>query len=167
MPYTIGDDGLLDFSDCENDEEKEEQAWDYFCENLSNVEVIACDGRLVRGFTEKTFDHIVSGSSNRWDSALGHDIPFVEKRARHLPLIGKVLRGEIHARCWRIAKGSGRKNNVRKILTVIEMEHEYFMVVLAEVGDRYAILTAYPSSKEYYEQCARNRGTNLGIWGVK
>jgi hypothetical protein len=167
MAYTIGADGLLDFSDCESDEEKEQQAWDYYCENLGDVEVVACDGKLVRGFTEVTFNHIISGSSNRWDTALGHDIPFVEKRARHLPLIGKVIRGEIRACCWRVAKRNGGRASMRKVLTVVEVEHEYFVVVLAEVKDRYAFLTAYPSNKEYCDQCIRSVGVNLGIWGSK
>lgn len=165
MPYTIGNDGLLDFSGCESDEEKRGRAWDYFCENLSSVEVIAWDGKLVRGFTDVAFDHIVSGSSNRWDTAKGHDIAFVEKRARCLPLIGKVIRGEIRSRCWRISMRRGNNNSMRKILAVIEIEYEYFVVVLAEVGDRYAILTAYPSNKEYYDQRIKNRGVNSGVWG--
>ena len=126
MAYTIGEDGLLDFSGCESDEEKEDQAWDYFCENLSDVEVVAFDGKLVRGFTEVSFSHIVSGSSNKWDTAMGHDIDFVERRARCLPLIGKVM---------------------------------------AEVKDRYAILTAFPSNKEYYDRCIKGQGVNVGIWG--
>lgn len=165
MPYTIGDDGLLDFSECSDDVEKDQQAWDYFCENLSDAEVVAWDGKLVRGFTEKTFDHIVSGSTNRWDAARGHDIPFVEKRARCIPLIGKVIRGEIQSRCWRILMHRGKKSNPRKILTVIEIEREYFVVVLNEVKDRYAIVTAYPSDEQYYKQRIQNQGTNLGLWG--
>ena len=47
MGYKIGADGLLDLSDCENDDEKLDQCWDYFVENLSDAEVIAFDGKLV------------------------------------------------------------------------------------------------------------------------
>ena len=65
MAYTIGDDGLLDFSGCSNDEEKLDQFLVFFFFNLSDVEVIAFDGKLVRGFTEVSFSHIVSGSSNK------------------------------------------------------------------------------------------------------
>jgi hypothetical protein len=165
MPYTIGGDGLLDFSCCESDEEKKLQAWDYFCENLSDVEVIAWDGKLVRGFTEVSFKHIISGSSNKWDTAMGHDIDFVESRARCLPLIGKVIRGEIKSRCWRLFMRRGKKSGARKILTVIEVEHEYFVVVLAEVKERYAILTAFPANKEYYNQRIKGQGVNAGVWG--
>ena len=165
MSYTIGDDGLLDFSSCKSDKEKKEQAWEYFCENLSNTEVIAWDGRRVRGFTEVSYEHIISGSSNRWDTAMGHDIDFVERRARCLPLIGKVIRGEIKSRCWRVSMQRGKKVSPRKILTVIEMERDYFVVVLTEVKDRYAILTAYPTNKEYYNQRIKGRGVNEGIWG--
>lgn len=166
MAYTLGDDGLLDFSGCSNDEEKLDQCWDYFVENLSDVEVIAFDGKLVRGFTEVSFSHIVSGSSNKYDTALGHDIDFVERRARCLPLIGKVIRGEIESRCYRVSERRGKKLSVRRVLTVIEVEHEYYVVVMAEVQNRYAILTAYPSSKSYYDRCIRGQGTNMGVWGA-
>lgn len=165
MPYTIGNDGLLDFSDCVDDKEKERQAWDYFCENLSDAKVVAWVGKLVRGFTEVSYEHIISGSSNKWDTAMGHDIDFVESRARCLPLIGKVIRGEIKSRCWRISMRRGKRISTRKVLTVIEVDHEYFVVVLAEVKDRYAILTAYPTNKEYYTQCIKDQGVNMGIWG--
>lgn len=167
MSYTIGEDGLLDFSGCKNDEEKMNQAWDYFCENLSDVEVVAFDGKLVRGFTEVSFSHIISGSSNKWDTAMGHDIDFVEDRARCLPLIEKVIHGEIRARCWRVSQRHGKKISTRKILAVIEVKHEYFVVVLAEVKDRYAILTAFPSNKEYYDRCIKGQGVNIGVWGDK
>ena len=36
---------------------------------LGDIEVRAFDGNLVRGFTEVSFEHIVSGSSNKWDTA--------------------------------------------------------------------------------------------------
>ena len=165
MGYTIGEDGLLDFSSCETDEEKLDQCWDYFVENLSDVEVVAFDGKLVGGFTEFSFNHIVSGSSNRYDTALGHDIDFVEKRAARLPLIAKVIRGELKSRVYRVSRRRGKKTSVRRILTVIEVEHEYYVVVLDEVKDIYKIRTAFPSSKSYYEQCIRGQGTNAGIWG--
>lgn len=72
---------MLNFSGCASDEEKPDHCWEYFIENLSDVEVIAFDGKLVRGFTEFSFNHIVSGSSNKYDTALDHDNDFVEKRA--------------------------------------------------------------------------------------
>lgn len=165
MGYTIGEDGLLDFSSCETDEEKLDQCWDYFVKNLSDVEVVAFDGKLVRGFTEFSFNHIVSGSSNKYDTALDHDIDFVEKRAARLPLIAKVIRGELKSRVYRVSHRCGKKTSVRRILTVIEVEHEYYVVVLDEVKDIYKIRTAFPSSKSYYEQCIRGQGTNAGIWG--
>ncbi len=93
MAYKIDEDSLLDFSSCANDEEKLDQCWEYFIENLSDVKVIALDGKLVRGFTGFSFIHIVSGCSNKYGTALDHDISFVEKRAARLPLIAKVLRG--------------------------------------------------------------------------
>ena len=166
MTYKIGEDGLLDFSDCEDDKEKLGQCWDYFVKNLSDVEVIAFDGKVVRGFTEVSFSHIVSGSSNKYDAALGHDIDFVERRARCLPLIAKVIRGEIKARCYRVSKRRGNKLSVRRILAVIEAEHAYYVVVMAEVQNRDAILTAFPSNKTYYDHCIRGQGAYAGIWGV-
>lgn len=165
MGYKIGADGLLDFSDCENDEEKLDQCWDYFVENLSDAEVIAFDGKLVRGFTEVSFDHIVSGSSNKFDTALDHDIPFVEHRAARLPLIARVIKGELKSQIYRMSHRRGKKTAVRRVLTVIEVEHEYYVVVLDEVKDIYRIRTAFPASKGYYEQCIRGQGTNAGIWG--
>lgn len=165
MAHTTGGDGLPGFSGCESDEEKLDQCWDYFCEQLGDIEVRAFDGKLVRGFTEVSFEHIVSGSSNKWNTARGHDIGFVERRARCLPLIGKVIRGEIKSRCWCVSMRRGKKLTTRKILTVIEIEHEYFVVVMAEVKDRYAILTAYPSNREHYDHCIKNHGVNMGIWG--
>ena len=39
MAYTTSGDGLLDFSGCESDEEKLDQCWDYFCEQLGDIEV--------------------------------------------------------------------------------------------------------------------------------
>ena len=165
MAYTIGDDGLLDFSDCINDEEKLDQCWDYFVENLSDVEVIAFDGKLVRGFTEFSFNHIVSGSSNKYDTALDHDIDFVEQRAARLPLIAKVLKGELRCRVYRMSRRSGKRTSVRRVLTVIEVEHQYYVVVLDEVKEIYKIRTAFPATKSYYEQCIRGQGTNAGTWG--
>jgi hypothetical protein len=165
MAYKIGDDGLLDFSGCANDEEKLDQCWEYFIENLSDVEVIAFDGKLVRGFTEFSFNHIVSGSSNKYDTALDHDIDFVEKRAVRLPLIAKVLKGELKSRVYRMSHRRGKKTNVRRVLTVIEVEHQYYVVVLDEVKDIYKIRTAFPASKSYYEQRIRGQGTNAGTWG--
>lgn len=167
MPYTIGDDGLLDFSGCVDDEEKERQAWDYFCENLNQERIIAWDGRLIRGFNEWAFDHIVTSSSNKWDTARGHDAGFSESRARCLPLIPRVARGELEAHTYRVMRQRGKNRIIRRVLSVIEVEHEYFIVVLEENGDRYRFRTAFPSNKEYYERCVRNDGTYLGIWGRK
>ena len=165
MAYKIGEDGLLDFSDCANDEEKLDQCWEYFVENLSEVEVIAFDGKLVRGFTEFSFNHIVSGSSNKYDTALDHDLDFVGKRAVRLPLIAKVLKGELKSRIYRMSHRRGKKTSVRRVLTVIEVEHQYYVVVLDEVKDIYRIRTAFPATKSYYEQCIRGQGTNAGTWG--
>lgn len=165
MAYTIGEDGLLNFSGCQSDDEKLDQCWDYFVENLSNEEVRAFDGKLVRGFTEFSFNHIVSGSKNKYDTALDHDTAFVEKRAARLPLISKVLKGELKSRVCRMSHKRGGKTGVRRILTVIEIEFQYYIVVLDEVGDVYKIRTAFPATKDYYEQCVRGQGTNAGIWG--
>lgn len=165
MAYKIGEDGLLDFSSCANDEEKLDQCWEYFVENLSDVEVVAFDGKLVRGFTESSFNHIVSGSSNKYDTALDHDIDFVEKRAARLPLIAKVLKGELKSRVYRIGHWRGKKTSVRRVLTVIEVEHQYYVVVLDEMKDIYKIRTAFPADKSYYERRIRCRGTNAGTWG--
>ena len=66
---------------------------------------------------------------------------------------------------WRVSMRRGKKLTTRKILTVIEIEHEYFVVVMAEVKDRYAILTAYPSNREHYDHCIKSHGVNMGIWG--
>lgn len=165
MSYKIGEDGLLDFSDCANDEEKLDQCWEYFVENLSDVEVIAFDGRLVRGFTEFSFNHIVTGSSNKYDTALDYDIDFVEKRAARLPLIAKVLKGELKSRVYRMSHRCGKRASVRRVFTVIEMEHQYYVVVLDEVKGIYKIRTAFPATKNYYEQCIRGQGTNAGTWG--
>ena len=134
-------------------------------ENLSDVEVIAFDGKLVRGFTEFSFNHIVSGSSNKYDTALDHDIDFVEKRAARLPLIAKVLKGELRCRVYRMSRSSGKRTSVRRVLTVIEVEHQYYVVVLDEVKEIYKIRTAFPATKSYYEQCIRGQGTNAGTWG--
>lgn len=165
MSYKIGEDGLLDFSSCRDNEEKLDQCWDYFLNNLSNVEVHAFDGKLVRGFTEHSFDHIVSGSSNRYDTALGHDIEFVEKRAKCLPLIVRVLKGDLKSQVYRVSQKKGKKTVIRRILTVMELEHRYYIVVLDEIGDIYKIRTAYPADKEYYDRCVRGQGTNAGTWG--
>jgi hypothetical protein len=54
---------------------------------------------------------------------------------------------------------------VRRVLTVIEVEHQYYVVVLNEVKDVYKIRTAFPATKSYYEQCIRGQGTNAGTWG--
>lgn len=165
MAYKIVEDGLLDFTGCETDEEKLDQCWDYFVENLSDAEVVAFDGKLVRGFTEFSFNHIVSGSSNKYDATLGHDIEFVERRAARLPLIAKVIRGELKSRVYRMSHKRGKKTGVRRVLTVIEAEHEYYVVVLDEAKDIYRIRTAFPANKSYYESRIRGQGTNAGIWG--
>ena len=165
MAYTIGEDGLLDFSGCESDDEKLDQCWDYYLEHLNEPEIVAFDGKTVRGFTEWAFDHIVSRSSNKWDTALRHDIEFAERRARCLPLIGQVIRGEIKSRCWRVSTRRGKRRAIRRVLSVVEIEHEYFIVVLEENGDAYRFRTAFPSNKEYYDHRVRDQGVNSGIWG--
>ena len=91
MAYTIGEDGLLDFSGCESDDEKLDQYWDYYLEHLNEPEIVAFDGKTVRGFTEWAFDHIVSRSSNKWDTALRHDIEFVERRTRCLRRFSYII----------------------------------------------------------------------------
>ena len=77
-----------------------------------------------------------------------------------------MIRGEIKSRCYRVSERRGKKLSVRRVLTVIEVEHEYYVVVMAEVQNRYAILTAYSSSKSYYDRCIRGQGTNMGVWGA-
>ena len=129
------------------------------------VGIVAYDGKLVRGFTEFSFNHIVSGSSNKYDTALDHDIDFVEKRAVRLPLIAKVLKGDLKSRIYRMSHRRGKKTSVRRVLTVIEVKHQYYVVVLDEVNDIYKIRTAFPATKSYYEQCIRGQGTNAGTWG--
>lgn len=165
MAYTIGADGLLDFSNCMSNEEKLDQCWDYFVENLGDAKIIAFDGKLVRGFTEVSFEHIVSGSSNRYDTTLDHDIPFIEERAARLPLISRIIRGELKSQVWRVSHRRGKKNAVRRVLTVIEVEHQHYVVLLDEVKDVYKIRTAFPASKSYYERCIRGQGINAGVWG--
>lgn len=165
MSYTIGDDGLLDFSDCKDDEEKLNQCWEYFVDNLSSVKIVAFDGKPVRGFTKVSFDHIVSGSTNKYDTALDHDIPFVEKRAARLPLIPKVIKGELKSRVYRTAQKRGKKTTIRRTLTVIEFEHQYYIVILDEIDMAYRIRTAYPTNKTYFEHRVRGKGINDGIWG--
>lgn len=54
---------------------------------------------------------------------------------------------------------------MRRVLTVIEVEHQHCVVVLDEVKDIYKIRTAFPATKNYYEQCIRSQGTNAGTWG--
>lgn len=48
-------------------------------------------------FLARAFDHVVTASSNKWDVALGHDAGFSERRARCLPLIPLVVRGDLSA----------------------------------------------------------------------
>ena len=102
---------------------------------------------------------------NKYDTALDHDIDFVEKRAARLPLIAKVLKGELKSRVYRMSHRRGKRASVRRVLTVIEMEHQYYVVVLDEVKGIYKIRTAFPATKNYYEQCIRGQGTNAGAWG--
>lgn len=123
------------------------------------------DGKLVRGFTEFSFNHIVSGSSNKYDTALDHDIDFVEKRAAQLPLMAEVLKGELKSRVYRMSHRRGKKRSVRRVLTVIELEHQHLVVVLDEVKEIDKIRTAFPATKSYYERCLRGQGTNAGTWG--
>lgn len=52
----------------------------------------------------------------------------------------------------------------RRVLTVIGVEHEYYVVVLDEVKDIYKIRTAFPASKGYYDRCICGQGTNAGVW---
>ena len=59
----------------------------------------------------------------------------------------------------------GKRTSVRRVLTVIEVEHQYYVVVLDEVKDIYKIRTAFPATKSYYERCLRGQGTNAGTWG--
>jgi len=165
MAYTIGDDGLLDFSGCESDEEKLDQCWDYYYEQLNQAKITAWDGKLVRGFNEWAFDHITTGSTNKWDTSLGHDAGFNERRASCLPLIPLAIQGQLKSHVWRVLKKKGKGSVVRRVLSVCEIRHEYFIVVLEEDRGRYRFRTAFPSNKEYYTRCVRGQGTNIGIWG--
>lgn len=160
MSYQIGGDGLLDFSLCASDEEKMNQCWEYFLEHLSNTRVVAFDGCLVRGFTRVSFTHIVSGSSNNYDPSLGHDIPFVEQRARCLPLIGKVIRGEIPSRAYTEI----RRGKTRRVLAVIEYQGMSYVVVMDVVGDQYRIRTAFPPDVTYIERCIVEKSEYVGEW---
>ena len=59
----------------------------------------------------------------------------------------------------------GKRRAIRRVLSVVEIEHEYFIVVLEENGDAYRFRTAFPSNKEYYDHRVRDQGVNSGIWG--
>ena len=61
----------------------------------------------------------------------------------------------------------GKRRAIRRVLSVVEIEHEYFIVVLEENGDAYRFRTAFPSNKEYYDHRVRDQGVNSGIWGDK
>lgn len=167
MAYTIGGDGLLDFSGCGSEEEMKRQAWDYYYEHLNQPRIVAWDNKLVRGFNKWAFDHVVTSSTNKWDVTRGHDGGFSERRASCLPLIPRVVEGDLQSRSYRVLRRRGKRNVIRRVLSVIEIEHEYFIVVLEEDGDRYRFRTAFPSNKEYFQQCVRNDGTYCGIWGRK
>ncbi len=167
MAYTIGPDGYLDFSKCANDDEKVEQCWEYYRENLADVDIVAADGKTVRGFTEETFTHIISGSSNRFDPALNHDIDFVERRARALPLIAKTISGALKSKVYRVSHSRRGKTVVRRNLVVIEVDYEYFVVVLDELKGRYRIRTAFPSNEGYVDRRIRALGTSVGVWGAQ
>lgn len=165
MPYTIGPDGYLDFSECSNNDEKIDQCWDYYRECLADANIVAADGKTVRGFTEETFTHIISGSSNRFDPALDHDIAFVEHRARALPLIAKTISGGLKSRVYRVPHNRRGRTVVRRNLVVIEVGYEYFVVVLDELKGKYRIRTAFPSNEEYVNRRIRALGMNIGSWG--
>lgn len=164
MAYFIDKEGYLDFSSCVSDEEKIDQCWDYFQNNLADAEITAFDGKRVRGFTRFSFEHIISGSSNKYDTALEHDIDFVEKRAKCLPLIKEVITGRLPSQTYRVSVRRSGKQSVRRILTVLEIAHQYYVVVLDEVRDQYRIRTAFPSNEQYYRQRIRGQGTNAGKW---
>lgn len=165
MSYTIGPDGYLDFSKCSDDNEKINQCWEFYRENLADASVVAADGKTVRGFTEETFTHIISGSSNRYDPALGHDVDFVEYRARALPVIAKAISGTVQSRVYRVSHNRSGKTVVRRNLVVIEIGFEYFVVVMDELKDKYRIRTAFPSNKAYVDKRIRAIGVNVATWG--
>ena len=117
MAYKLGKDGLLDFSGCETVDEKIEECWDYYQKNLGQPEIVAYDGKLVRGFTEWTFEHVITASTNKWDTALGHDAGFSERRAECLPLIPRVINGSIRSHCWRVARAKNGKKVISSVLS--------------------------------------------------
>ena len=47
----------------------------------------------------------------------------------------KVLKGELKSRVYRMSHRRGKKTGIRRVLTVIEVEHQYYVVVLDEVKD--------------------------------
>ena len=165
MSYTIGSDGYLDFSKCSNDSEKIDQCWEFYRKNLADTCIVAADGKTVRGFTEETFTHIISGSSNRYDPTMEHDIDFVECRARALPVIAKAITGAVQSRVYRVPHYRGGKTVVRRNLVVIEIGFEYFVVVMDELEEKYRIRTAFPSNKDYVDKRIRAIGVNVGTWG--
>lgn len=153
--------GQLDLSPYKTVSDKRSACWTYFEKNLSNTRIVARDGTLVRGFTPTAFAHIATGSTKRRRAKDAPPVPFIERRARCLPLIVDALTGRRRTCVWR-----HRKNHRRRILSTEVARGSYLIVVLDELEGRYWFRTAYPTNKRYFESCVEGRAFLIDVWDI-
>lgn len=159
MDYTLTPSGYLDLSAYETVSDKHDAAWEYFSKHLASESIVARDGTLVRGFTAVSFTHVAYGTTKRHRSKDYPQDPFIEKRARCLPLIADALTGARKTLVWR-----DRKKRARRTLSTELDSGSYLIVVLDEMDDLYWFRTAYPANSRYFEACVKGRGILLDVW---
>lgn len=104
-------------------------------------------------FHAATFEHAFSESSDYKNSYGEHDIPLSKRRARLMPWIKEVLKGEQGTieRLHQLRKDSRNRNVVRRSLIVIE---EKYVVVLQarKSDDGLDFVTAFPTDEKYLKK---------------
>lgn len=104
-------------------------------------------------FHALTFEHAFSESSDYKKSFGEHDIPFSKQRARLMPWIKEVLKGEQGTieRLHQLRKDSRNRNVVRRSLIVIE---EKYVVVLQarKNNDGLDFVTAFQTNEKYLKK---------------
>ena len=159
MAYALTPAGYLDLSACETGSDKRDAAWDCFSQNLALRPIVARDGTRVKGFTPTSFAHIAYGTSKRHRSKVRPKDPFIERRARFLPMVADALTGTQKTLVWR-----DRKRPMRRILSTEVAPGSYLIVVLDEMEDLYWFRSAYPANSHYFEACVKGRGILIDVW---
>lgn len=139
----------------DNDEALKEAYRQVYLEMYVRVEHYEWTGKRVH-FHAATFEHAFSESSDYKNSYGEHDIPFSKRRARLMPWIKEVLKGEQGTieRLHQLRKDSRNRSVVRRSLIVIE--EKYVVVLQARKDNDLDFVTAFPTDEKYLKKLRKD-----------